>query len=117
MDNYLIAWGVYLLSALGLLLVFWRMTIKLPPPKFRIALRTLAVVVLLTPINIVESDIWLAPAYLVGSYDWVLGNHERATLALVSIGVAYALALGLVLLSSTVKRILGIELNKGSSEN
>ena len=52
MDNYLIAWGVYLLSALGLLLVFWRMTIKLPPPKFRIALRTLAVVVFFTPINI-----------------------------------------------------------------
>lgn len=112
MDNYLIAWGAYLLSAFGLLLVFWRMTRRLPRPKLRGSLRTLAVVVLLTPINIVESEIWLAPAYLVGSYDWVLGNHERATLALISIGVAYALALGLLLLSSTVKRILGIELNK-----
>lgn len=112
MDHYLIAWVAYLLSAVCLLLVFWRITRKLRPPKLRVGLRTLAVAVMLTPINIVESETWLAPAYLVGTYDWVLGNHERALLALTSIGVAYALVLGLVLLGSTVKKILGIELNQ-----
>lgn len=112
MDHYLIAWAAYLSSALFLLLVFWRITKRLRPPKLRAGLRTLAVAVLLTPINIVESATWLAPAYLVGTYDWVLGNHERALLALTSIGVVYALALGLLLLSSTVKKVLGIELNQ-----
>lgn len=112
MDHYLIAWTAYLVSALCLLLVFLRMTSFLKRPMLRASLRTLAVAVLLTPINIVESETWLAPAYLVGTYDWVLGNHERALLALTSIGVVYALVLGLVLLSSTVKRILSMELNK-----
>lgn len=112
MDNYLIAWITYLLSAAGLLVVFWRMTAKLSLTKIGVPLRALGVAVLLTPINIVESETWLAPAYLVGSYDWVLGNHERAMLALVSIAVAYAIALGLLLLRTTVKRIVGIEVNK-----
>lgn len=104
MSTYLIGWCAYLVSALGLMVVFWRITAGLQNKAVQAPLRALAAVVLLTPINIVESDLWLAPAYLVGTYDWVLGNDERAQQALSYLGLAYASMLGVLLLEKIVRR-------------
>ena len=69
-------------------------------------------VLLFTPININidASELWLAPAYLVGIYDWILGNQERAIQACIFIAVAYMLMMVVIMLESVLRRLLGMEI-------
>ena len=60
-------------------------------------------------INIDASELWLAPAYLVGAYDWILGNHERAAQAGVFIAIAYMLMMVVIMLESVLRRLFGME--------
>mgnify|MGYP000368523204 CR=1 FL=1 len=46
-QSYLMAWGIYLLSALGLVIVFWRMTRSIPYRDFVKVLRLVVIVLLL----------------------------------------------------------------------
>jgi energy-coupling factor transporter transmembrane protein EcfT len=108
--SYLAAWGVYLLSAVMLIVVFWRMTRGLRLRRTRRSLRALVGVLLLTPINIsMDGGVWLAPAYLVGGYDWVLGHTDKAFQAGVYIASAYVLLIVVVMLESVMRRLLGME--------
>lgn len=108
-SSYLTAWGIYLLSAIGLVLVFWRMTRNLKLRRTRRLLRSAVAVILFTPINIVAGSIWLAPAYLVGSYDWILGQTEKALEAGMYLGVAYVLMIFIIMLESVMRRLFGME--------
>ena len=108
--SYVAAWAVYLFSVLIMMVVFWRMTRNLKLRRTRRSVRTLVAVLLLTPINIsVNADTWLAPAYLVGAYDWVLGDFDRAMQAGVYIASAYMLMIVVILLESVMRRLLGME--------
>ena len=107
-SSYLMAWSAYLLSAVGLVFVFWRMTKNLKFRRTRRSLRSLVAVILFTPINIIEDSIWLAPAYLVGAYDWVLGKAENALEAGIYIAVAYILMMFLIMLESVMRRLFGM---------
>ena len=107
--SYVMAWCFYLISALGLTCVFWRMTRKLSLRRTRRSIRTFIAVCLFTPINIGAEGLWLAPAYLVGTYDWVLGQSEKALQAGLYISVAYVLMIGIILLESVMRRLLGME--------
>mgnify|MGYP000069983202 FL=1 len=108
MSSYLMAWGTYLLSAIGLVFVFWRMTKNLKLRRTRRSLRSLVAVILFTPINITPGSLWLAPAYLVGSYDWVLGKTEKALEAGIYISVAYILMMFIIMLESVMRRLFGM---------
>lgn len=109
--SYILAWCVYLVSATGLTSVFWRMTRNLTLRRTRRSLRTLVAVLLFTPININidTSELWLAPAYLVGTYDWILGNQERAAQAGVFIAIAYMLMMVIIMLESVLRRLFGMD--------
>ena len=108
--SYVAAWSVYLLSAIILICVFWKMTRKLRLRRTRRSLRALIAVLLLTPINIgLDGSVWLAPAYLVGGYDWVLGHTDKAFQAGVYISSAYLLLIVIVMLESVMRRLLGME--------
>jgi energy-coupling factor transporter transmembrane protein EcfT len=108
--SYIAAWAIYLFSASIMLLVFWRMTRNFRLRRTRRSVRALVAVLLLTPINIsVNGGSWLAPAYLVGGYDWVLGQTDRALQAAVYIAFAYMLMIVVVLLESVMRRLLGME--------
>jgi hypothetical protein len=72
-------------------------------------LRAFVAVIFFTPINMVNGEFWLAPAYLVGAYDWVLGNTDKALQAGFYISSAYALLLVLIMLESVMRRLLGME--------
>jgi hypothetical protein len=109
LNNYLIVWIAYLLSAAGLLLVFWRMTRSMRAGWLKAALRSLLPAILLTPVSLVEGEQWLAPAYLVAAYDWVLGNQERALLAAALLAMVWASVLGLLLLQSLLRRVFHLE--------
>lgn len=108
-SSYLIAWSTYLICSIGLIFVFWRMTRNLKFRRTRRSLRAFVAVVLFTPINIVSGGLWLAPAYLVGLYDWALGNTEKAIQAGLYIAAAYVLMLFIIMLESVMRRILGMD--------
>lgn len=109
---YAIAWLLYLVGALGVTIVLWRMTKNIKLRRTRRSLRALIAVVLFTPINISSGSIWLAPAYLVGAYDWVLGEYERAQLAAMFISGAYILVILMILLESVLRRLFNMEYGK-----
>lgn len=106
---YLIAWVLYLLSALGLVIVFWRMTRRLTWRRTRRSLRAMTAVVLFTPMNIIEDEFWLAPAYLVGLYDIALGNFDKALEVGSYMLAAFVLMVAVILLESVLRRLLGME--------
>ncbi len=107
--TYIWAWVFYLLSATGLIMIFWRITRGVRWRRTRRTSRALVAVLLLTPINIVEGESWLAPAYLVGAYDWVLGQNERALEAGMYLAWAFAILITVILLESVLRRLLGME--------
>lgn len=108
-SSYIMAWLVYLASAIGLSIVFWRMTSGMKMRRTRRALRCLAAVILFTPINIVDGENWLAPAYLVGGYDWILNNTEKAMEAGLYMSAAYTLLIVLVMFESVLRRLFDME--------
>lgn len=109
---YVMAWLVYLLAATGIILVSWRITRGMTLRRTRRTIRALIAVVLLTPINIGQQSSWLAPAYLVGAYDFVLGDVQRAQIAGVYLCAAFALLMLLILLESVLRRLLNMEYGK-----
>ena len=110
--SYAIGWLLYLVGALGLTIVVWRMTRNITLRRTRRSFRALVAVILFTPINIGSASTWLAPAYLIGAYDWVLGEVERAQLAALLLLVAYALVILVIMLESVMRRLLGMEYGK-----
>lgn len=93
-------------------MVFWRMTRNLKLRRTRRCLRSLVAVLFFTPINLGDNDLWLAPAYLIGAYDWVLGDVDRAQLAGVLLSVAYVLVVLMVMLESVLRRLFNMEYGK-----
>ena len=110
--SYVIAWLLYLIGAVGVTVVFWRMTRNIKLRRTRRSIRAFVAVILYTPINIGHSDFWLAPAYLVGAYDWVLGEVERAQLAGLFLSAAYGLVILMILLESVLRRLFNMEYGK-----
>jgi membrane protease YdiL (CAAX protease family) len=96
--NYLFAWGLYLLSSVGVCVVFWRCTRWIKFNGLRRFLRATLVVVLFTPVVVSADKDWMAPAFLVGIYEYVLGNVELAQQA------GYAMLIGIVVI------LLGLKL-------
>lgn len=64
-QEYLFSWGMYLLSVLGLMIVWWRMTGWVRPPVLRNILRVSALVALLTPYPVPDQESFLAPALMM----------------------------------------------------
>ena len=106
--SYVLAWCVYLVSAIGLVCVFWRMTRAMKLRRTRRSLRALVAVILFTPINVGTHSYWLVPAYLVGVYDALLGHTEMALQAALYMAWAYLLMIGVILLESVMRRLFGI---------
>lgn len=64
-QEYLLSWGLYLLGALGLMVVWWRMTGWLRPPALRNVLRISAAVALVMPYPVPGQEAFLAPALMM----------------------------------------------------
>lgn len=81
--DYLMAWGIYLASAVALLFVFWRLTARFWF-WLRDPLRVLAAVVALTPSPMDEGIEHLAPALFVIAFEF-LGKPDGGIGAVVAI--------------------------------
>ena len=108
-SGYVIAWLVYLAAATGLVIVFWRMTRNITWRRTRRSMRAIVAAVLFTPINIGEDNLWLAPAYLVGLYDWIQGYEDKALEAATFMAYTFAMFIFVILLESVLRRLLGME--------
>lgn len=108
-QSYLMAWGVYLLSAIGLIIVFWRMTRPIPYKDVAKVLRLVVIVLLLTPVDIGPEAKWFAPAYLVGGYEWVIGNSHLAIKAGIHLLGALTLLTALLTLEYVVRKLLHLQ--------
>lgn len=108
-QSYLIAWGVYLLAATGLIIVFWRMTRSIPYKDLTKILRLVVIVLLLTPVDIGLDAKWFAPAYLVGGYEWVMGNSHLAIKAGIHLLGALTLLTALLTLEYVIRKLLHLQ--------
>ncbi|CAM3507961.1 hypothetical protein [Parendozoicomonas haliclonae] len=73
--QYLIAWSVYILAAIGCLFVWWRMTRPLNP-TFASWLRLIATVLVLTPGFTSQEMTWLSPGLLAIAYEFLSTGPE-----------------------------------------
>lgn len=88
LNGYVLAWLAYLASAALAQLVFWRMVRRLRPRALQLLLRAVIAVLLFTPVYSHSQAGWLAPAWLYGSYEMILGHSAYATKAFTNLTVA-----------------------------
>ena len=108
LPSYTIAWLIYLLSAVGFMIVFWRWTRNLTWRRTRRVMRIVVAVTLLTPMNIAASGLWLAPAFLVAAYALAQAHLDVAQQALTVMMGAVGVMVLIVLLESVGRRLLGL---------
>jgi membrane-associated HD superfamily phosphohydrolase len=108
LSSYTIAWLVYLLSSIGAMIVFWRLTRNLKWRRTKRVLRICVAVTLLTPMNIVAGSLWLAPAFLVAAYALAQAHMETVNQALTVMSGAVGVMILVVLLESVGRRLLGL---------
>lgn len=94
-NEYLIAWGVYLLAVAGLGAVWWRITRPIPVRWIQNLLRVVYFALLVTPAVVVEGNpARMAPAVLIWALEATLveqGNVGRVYPALTLAGIVAVL--------------------------
>jgi len=95
-NEYLVTWAVYYGAALGVLLVWWRMTKPIPWVPLKQLLRVLLAAAVLVPAPVDSQSIELAPALFVLLFDLLLIQEGGALRA--SVYLLYGVVLGLVAL-------------------
>jgi hypothetical protein len=76
-QEYIIGWVVYLIAALGLLFVFWRMTRSIPwfyPKQY---LRLIGAAFLLSPAVVDDAAAYLAPAWVMATLQLVFTGVDN----------------------------------------
>lgn len=68
-QNYVIAWGVYVVVSLILYSLLWIGTTRLPWRSLRWYLRYVIAVVLIVPWQGQEPEVYYAPAFIVGGFE------------------------------------------------
>lgn len=95
-NEYLVTWAVYYGAALGVLLVWWRMTKPIPWVPLKQLLRVLLAAAVLVPAPVDSQSAELAPALFVLLFDLLLIQEGDALRA--SVYLLYGVVLGLVAL-------------------
>jgi len=108
-EEYLMGWGIYLFSVVGLLLVYWRMTRFIRWRYLRDCIRLLGAVFLLLPIAIEESSQYWAPAWIKALLNIVFSEIDAvwpiARLFLVALLASYLVYVVLLLISASIHKI------------
>ena len=100
--DYIMAWSIYLLAALAVMVVFWRLTTNVWA-WLRDALRVIVAVVVITPASVDGTQEHLAPAVFVVVYE-LLTAPEGGLGPLV--GVRMLLVAGFSVLAAWLLRFL-----------
>jgi len=74
-EEYLLSWSIYLSAAIGLIMVFWRLTRDMVSWLYvRQLLRLSIAILLLTPYFVDESGDYLAPAWAMAGLDMLFSG-------------------------------------------
>jgi len=76
--EYFAVWCAYIVACIGFFAVFWRVTRGFKHPEVRNLIRGLMAALLLTPLQVLESDFYLAPALFVFLFDGTLYSGIEA---------------------------------------
>lgn len=108
-EEYLMGWGIYLFSVVGLLLVYWRMTRFIRWRYLRDSIRLFGAVFLLLPIAIEESSQYWAPAWIKALLNIVFSEMDAvwpiARLFLVALLATYLAYVVLLFISASVYKV------------
>lgn len=77
-DDYLISWGIYLVSALVCLFVWFRMTRFISVEALRDWMRVPMIVLLFLPLSVSEGSQALAPAVMALMFEILTGGLKTA---------------------------------------
>jgi hypothetical protein len=100
-QEYGMAWLVYFLSVIGLLIVTWRLFRSIPWPYFRGIILCTVAALLLTPV-LSEQNYW-APAWLVTILELLFGGIEDLTGIMPVIKIVLVIWLVLLLVYTLTK--------------
>ncbi len=108
-QEYLIGWGIYLFSVVGLLFVYWRMTRFIPWRYLRDCTRLLGAVFLLLPTVIEESSNYWAPAWIKALLNIIFSEIDAvwpiARLFLIVLLASYLIYFVLLLISAGMSKM------------
>ena len=104
--NYAIAWGLYILSALGFYLLMWPLFNRIPYRVLRRFCKAVLAALLFTPAVTVPSERLMAPATLVLAFEAVQGHVEEAIQAGMLLALALLAVFGMMLLEALFRRLL-----------
>ncbi|MCW8196652.1 hypothetical protein F6455_17810 [Proteobacteria bacterium 005FR1] len=90
--EYLLSWGMYLLGTLGLMVVWWRMTRRIPVPTVRNMLLVSALVALVMPYPVPGQESFLAPALMMTFIEGLFFEDQGFAHAGIPLLIALALA-------------------------
>lgn len=91
-EEYLTTWAIYLLSAAGLMVVWWYMTKLLPIAIVRNMLRVSAAVALVMPYPVPEQEAFLAPAVMMTFLEGLFFEEQGFSHAGIPLLIAVVLA-------------------------
>lgn len=104
--NYAIAWGIYLVSALGFYLLLWPLLARIRAVAPRRFLHALALVLLFTPAMTVPEERLMAPATLILAFESAQGDWDMAMQAGSHLVLALVALLVMLALEALFRRML-----------
>ncbi|WP_152486863.1 MFS transporter [Halopseudomonas pelagia] len=90
--EYQIMWMIYLAAAGCAWLVWWKMTSWIPLWYVREPLWLVVAVLLFTPVRVVPTEVWLAPATMIFLLDTVLDTGDNEARVLGELALAMGIA-------------------------
>ncbi len=103
--NYFIAWAAYLLAALGIFGIFWRLTSRYLLKELAYILRALLAAVLFTPWYVSPEVDILAPAFMISLLDAITIEAQASIRAMVPVVLAMISGLLLVLMGLIASKV------------
>lgn len=97
-NDYTLVWAIYLLGAIGLLVVIWRIS-RNWPAWLRVALRFVSACLLLVPAVVDAERSLYAPALIAIPFEWIVGGADDVAAALTALIQWSLLALLLLLIA------------------
>ena len=102
--EYFAVWCAYIVASLGFSAVLWRVTRSFNSPEIRNLTRGLVAALLLTPLQVLESEYYLAPAIFVALFDGTLYKGVEAYRAFLPLIVSITLVSVVVSVESLLCR-------------
>lgn len=101
-DDYLFTWVLYLVGAVGLLIVWWFLTKRIRIKLLKDCLRLSAAVFLLVPFPVYNQPDFWAPALGMSLLEFIFGQSQGLGRAVIPIIIIWAFSLAFYLVADSL---------------